>query len=192
MLPENFVYLSLLLNLVAGVSYFLSTWRGETQPNRVTWFFWALAPLIAGSAQLSEGVGLSTLAVFAISIPPLMILFASFANKKAYWKLGTFDYACGAAALIGLVLWWITSEAQYAIVFAILSDLFAAVPTLRKSFTDPQSEYGPAFILGAIAPLIGVLVVQQQTFAGYAFLMYSVFINALIFALIHRQKFWRF
>lgn len=192
MLPENFVYLSLLLNLLAGFSYFLSTWRGETQPNRVTWFFWALAPLIAGSAQLSKGVGLSTLAVFAISIPPSMILLASFANDRAYWKLDTVDYACGVSALIGLFLWWSTSHAEYAIIFAIASDFFAAIPTLRKAYSHSESEYAPAFILGTLAPLVGILTVQQQSFAGYAFLTYSVFINALIYILIRRQKIWGF
>ena len=188
MLPENFVYVSLLLNLIAGVSYFLSTWRGDTQPNRVTWFFWALAPLIAGAGQLSEGVGLATLAVFSISIPPILILLASFWNEKAYWKLGPFDYACGAAALFGLLLWAITNDALYAILFAIASDLFAAIPTLLKSYTDPQSEDGRAFVLGTIAPLIGLLVVQESVFAGYAFLTYSVLINGAIVALIYRKR----
>jgi hypothetical protein len=61
-----------------------------------------------------------------------LIFLASFVNKKAYWKLEKFDYICGISSALALLLWWLTKEPAIAIVFAIISDAFAAIPTLIK------------------------------------------------------------
>ena len=39
------------INFVACLSYIRAILKGEATPNRVTWFLWALVPLIAGAAQ---------------------------------------------------------------------------------------------------------------------------------------------
>jgi len=84
----------------------------------------------------------------------------SFVNKKAYWKTSVTDYACGAAALIGLVLWYITSDGTLAIAFSIIADFFAAIPTFKKSYTHPESEdfraYGELFRLFEVTRLVAM------------------------------------
>ena len=188
MLPAYFVYVSVVLNVYAGASYFFSTLRGQTQPNRVTWFFWALAPLIAGTAQLSEGVGISSLAVYSIALPPVLILFASFWNKKAYWKISPFDYSCGAMELMALLLWYLTTDATIAIIFSILVGLCASTPTVLKAYKYPETEDGLAFILGTISMLVGFLAVQQYSFDSAAFLGMATLVNAVITFGIYRRK----
>ena len=66
MLNQNFVILAAALNLYGSASYVIETLKGKTKPNRVTWFIWALAPLIAFAAMASEGVGLSALMTFMV------------------------------------------------------------------------------------------------------------------------------
>lgn len=86
MLDERFVILGALLNLAGSAAYIISTIKGETRPNRMSWFLWALAPLIAFGAQLGEGVGLQSLMTFMVGFGPALVLIASFINKKSYWK----------------------------------------------------------------------------------------------------------
>ena len=100
MIPEYYVFFAAIINFCATISYAVATLRGTTQPNRVTWFMWALAPLNAAAAQLAGGVGWSTLMVFMTGIGPCIIVVCSFVNKKAYWQTGVFDYLCGL--LIGV------------------------------------------------------------------------------------------
>ena len=47
MLDVHFVYLGAAIGAIGQVGYVVDTIRGRTQPNRVTWLLWALAPLLA-------------------------------------------------------------------------------------------------------------------------------------------------
>jgi hypothetical protein len=44
MLNENFVYIGAALSFLGALSYLIDTLKGKVQPNKVTWFVWALAP----------------------------------------------------------------------------------------------------------------------------------------------------
>jgi hypothetical protein len=140
MLNQNFVILAALLNVIGSASYVIETLRGKAKPNRVTWFLWALSPLIAFSAELSQGVGLSSLMTFMVGFGPLAVFIASFLNRKSYWKISWLDIVCGSLSLLALVLWGLTRSGNVAIVFSIASDALAATPTLIKAWHEPETE----------------------------------------------------
>lgn len=189
MLDPKFVILGALLNLVGSTTYVWETLKGRTKPNRVTWFLWALAPLIAFAAELGEGVGIQALMTFMVGFGPLLIFLASFVNRKSYWKITTFDVVCGCMSLIALGLWAITQSGNLAIVFSIFADGLAAVPTVIKSYRDPQTENSTVFLLGAISAVITLLTITSWTFAHYAFPLYILLICLLLFTLIKFPKF---
>src|SRR4051812_41209104 len=105
MINPNFVFIGVLLQFIGGYEYLIQTLKGTVKPNKVTWFLWALAPLIAFAAQLSKGVGVQSLMTFAAGFVPLLIFLASFVNKKSEWKITKFDWICGGASLLGIVFW---------------------------------------------------------------------------------------
>jgi TRAP-type C4-dicarboxylate transport system permease small subunit len=51
--PHSLVIISALLILWGGYAYFRDTLVGRTKPNRVSWFLWALAPLVSFGAAFS-------------------------------------------------------------------------------------------------------------------------------------------
>jgi hypothetical protein len=187
-LPEYFIYLAALINAVASIVYTYATLRGETQPNRVSWFMWAVAPLIATAAQMSAGVGLPSLIVFVAGFGPLIVFVASFINKKSYWRTTVFDYMCGILALCALLFWYLTKDPDVAIVFSILSDFFALIPTARKAYFHPESENGPTYILALLSVVIGVLSIQQYNFAAYAFTGYMTMMSVVLCSIIYRRR----
>lgn len=184
MINEKFVILGAVLNLVGTLGYVKDTLRGKTKPNRVSWLLWALAPLIAFAAMIDEGVGLQSLMTFMVGFGPLMVFVASFVNKKSVWQLSRLDYSCGALSLLGLVLWLLTKEANLAIIFAIMADGLAAVPTIVKSYKDPQTESSLVFGLGAISAAITLLTIDNWNFATYGFAAYILAITVLLYILI--------
>lgn len=188
MLPEQVIYLAALLHFGATLIYIVATLRGQTQPNRVTWFMWSLAPLIATAAQIASGVGLSTLIVFLSGFGPFLIFLCSFANKRAYWKTSKFDYLCGVLALIGLVIWYQTRDQDYAIIFSIISDFLAGIPTFCKAYSYPESENGPTYLVGGFAAFLGILCIQQPTFTAYGFMVYLFLMYVITILLIYRSK----
>jgi hypothetical protein len=163
-----------IINFAACLHYVRAIFKGEATPNRVTWSLWAIVPLIAGAAQLRAGVGFSTLVVLSVGAGPACVVLASFARGTGSWRLGPFDYLCGACALAALALWAITGDPVTAIVFSILGDFAAALPTLRKAWLAPATENRSAYLISLAGMITGILSVREATFAAYAFNAYLV------------------
>jgi uncharacterized membrane protein len=184
MLNENFVYIGAALSFLGALSYLIDTLKGKVQPNKVTWFVWALAPLVAFWATLQQGVGVQSLLTFMVGFNPLLIFLASFVNKKAYWKITKLDLTCGALAIVGLVLWKIMDIPDLAIFFGILADAIAAIPTAIKSFKEPETENPNLFLGSGIAALITLLTIKAWNFEQFAFPAYIFVGGAILFALV--------
>jgi len=184
MLDPKFVIVGALFNLAGSSGYVIDTLKGSTKPNRITWVLWALAPLIAFGAEIHEGVGLQSLMTFMVGFGPLLVVIASFINKKSVWKLTRFDFVCGALSLLGLLLWLLTRHGNIAIAFSIMADGLAAAPTVVKSWKEPETESYLVFLFAAISATITLLTIDTWNFAHVGFPIYILGICGLLFALI--------
>lgn len=182
------VFVGVVLQLIGVFSYAKDVVKGKAKPNRVSWLMWSIAPLIATAAGLFSGVGLAVIPVFMSGFGPLIIFILSFTNKEAYWKLEKFDYLCGFFSLLALVLWGITKQPVIAIIFAIVSDFIAAIPTLIKSWKYPETENVNPFVTGLINSLTSFGAVKMWGFAELAFPIYLFFIDSLLIFAIIRKK----
>ncbi len=187
MISENFIYLAVALILIGDITYLLDTIKGRVKPNKVSWFLWGLNPLIAFVAQLSQGVGLFSIITLAFGGLPVLIFLASFLNKKAFWKITTFDLICGVLALAGLVLWGVTKVGNWAILFAVLSDLLASLPTIVKSYKFPETESYQVYLFNGVGALITLFAIQTWSFVYYIFPVYIFSVASILFLLIKFQ-----
>lgn len=192
MISDKFVIIGVLLNLWGCTIYARNTIKGKTKPNRITWSLWSLAPLIAFAAEINKGVGLISLMTLSIGLGPLIVLFASFASKKAYWRLHQTDYLCGLLSILGLALWIIYRDANIAIVFSIAADIFAAAPTLIKSYRHPETESVEAYWPTILNAGITLLAINSWTVANYGFPIYTFIINIIFVAFIQFKLGLRF
>lgn len=184
MISENFIYLAIVISVIGGLTYFIDTLKGKTKPNRVTWFIWALAPMLAFFASISQGVGLQTATTFLAGFMPLLVFIASFINKNSYWDITKFDIVCGVFALLGIALWLITDEPNLAILMSIFADGMAGLPTIVKSYKEPATESYKVFLGGIIANTITLLTITIWEFQYYAFPLYLLSICSVLFVLI--------
>ena len=81
--------------------------------------------------------------------------------------------------MTGFLLWIILQEGNIAIVFAILADGLAFLPTLVKAFRFPESENPYPFIGGMIAALIALAIVTTYDFKHLAFPLYILIVDVL-------------
>lgn len=184
MIDEKFIFLAVILNLIGGLSYLIDTIKGKAKPNKVSWFLWGLAPMIAFVAQVKQGVGLSSLMTFTVGFSPIIIFFVSFLNKKAAWKITKFDLICGALSLFGLILWAYTRVGNVAILFSLLADFLAGIPTLIKAYKAPETENYQAYLFAGIAAVITLLTLKNWDFAHSGFAFAILTFNVIAFPLI--------
>ncbi|HBQ50824.1 TPA: hypothetical protein DD690_02485 [Candidatus Daviesbacteria bacterium] len=184
MLNENFVIVGAILNLIGSLNYLVATIKGGVKPDRVTWLLWSVIPFIAFTAQIKQGVGLQSLMTFMTGFTPLMIFLASFANKKSFWRLGRLDIICGTLSIAGILLWYITKTGNTAIIFSIIADCLAAIPTIIKSYHAPETEDYKIYLLGSLAAAITLLTIKTWSFAYFGWPVYILIVTLLLTVLI--------
>jgi len=185
---QYLVFLAAGAFLVGAFVYVKSMLNGRVKPNRVSWLLWAIAPMIAFAAAVSNGAGLAAIPVLMAGLTPLLIFVASFTVKGAHWKLAKLDYACGLLSILAIVLWAVTSDPNIAIVFAISSDALASVPTLKKGWQYPETESAWPYLLGVFGGYTSFLAITAWTFSQYAYPAYLVVISILLFFSIYYKR----
>jgi len=185
MIDERFVLLGGVVQIAGALRYVVDVLHGRTVPHRLTWLLWGVAPLVAFSAELSEGVGLHSLMTLLVGVSPLMILGASLVTRyPGTWRMTRFDAMCGALSVIGLILWQVTSEGNVAIGLSLAADALAAVPTVRKAFRAPETESYAAYLGAAISAAITLLTIRHWNFATVAWPVYIFCGSTFLFVLV--------
>lgn len=167
---------------IIGITFYIKDIiKSKIQPNRVSWLLWSAAPIIGSIAAFVAGAGWAALPIFAAGFGPLLVFLITFFNKKSYWKLGKFDYVCGALSILALILWAITKNPAVAIFFSILSDLFAAIPTLTKGWYMPETESAGPYLTGAFNAATSFFAIKIWNFSSFGYPLYLLIINGLLY-----------
>lgn len=188
MLPENIIYFAVLLNLVGHFLYIISIIKGHAKPNLVSWFFWSLAPFIGVFFQLKAGAGLSVLPIFIAGFGSLIIMIAAILTKNGFWKITTFDIYCGLFSALALIFYIFTHNLGISILFAILSDALASIPTIIKSWNFPETENWAPYLLPIFSNIAGLLIIKDWSFSIYSFGVYFLILDATIVFCIYHKK----
>jgi len=69
-----------------------------------------------------------------------------------------------------------------------MSDGLAAVPTLVKAWTHPETETGIPYSTGLFNALTGFAAIPVWVFSQFAFPVYLVGINSLLLISVYRKK----
>jgi len=184
MLHSNFVIIGAFISITGNVAYIVETLKGNIKPNKVTFLLWSIVPFIAFFAQIKQGVGIQALFTFVSGFMPLLLFLASFVNKNAEWRITRFDLTYGFLALVGIVLWIITKVGNLAILFSILADALAVVPTVVKAYKFPNTELAWPWLTSGTGAVLTLLTIERWTFANSSFALYIVFICILMFVLV--------
>jgi hypothetical protein len=150
---------------------------------------WALAPLVGTAAAIgAHADGWTTVRIFLAGFLPLIVLIASFINKQSYWKLTPFDFMCGFLSFIALIVWAVADSPRIAILLAAVGDGFAAIPTIRKAWKNPETETGLTFIASLVAVILVIPSIPKWNIENSAFQVYLLAANTVILFSIYRKR----
>lgn len=185
---QNLIFLGAAAQLFGIILYIRDIIKGTTKPNLVTWSLWFIAPMIAVSAAMSEGVGWSVLPMFMAGLCPFLVLIFSLISRRSYWGLTKFDFVCGLLSVLALILWWLTKNPTVAIIFAIASDGLAGLPTIIKSWKYPETETPVTYLFGVFSAAVSFFAIKKWIFASYSLPIYLILINLFIFLAGYHKK----
>ena len=168
--PHSLVIISALLLLWGGYAYFRDTLAGRTKPNRVSWFLWALAPLVSLGAAFSADADIwASVRVLVGGVVPAVIFLGSFVNRKSYWQLTRFDWFCGGLSLTALLFWQFANSPLIAVLLATAANTFASIPTFIKAWNFPETETRLIFINSFLSAVLIIPAIPVWNIANSAF-----------------------
>ncbi len=191
MIPEKIIYIAVLLNFIGHVLYARSIVKQHAKPNLVSWFIWMVAPFLGVYFEIKAGAGLSVLPIFVAGLGSLLILAVATFTKNGFWKVSALDIYCGLFSLLALVFYVLTHNLGVSILFAILSDGLAAVPTITKSWKFPETEMWAPYLLPIFSNIVGLMIIKDWSFSIYAFGVYFIILDLTIVFCIYRKKIFR-
>lgn len=175
---QLFGYTSAVLSIVMIIPYVRDILRLETKPERGSWFIWMVLGFIAFFSQLAKGATDSLWLTAGQTLAVLIIFVLSL--KFGYGGLGKRDVQGLVGAAFGLMLWYLTREASYALIFVILVDSIGSFLTIIKSYKDPASETLITWLMSGTSAIFGMLAVGSLNLILLAYPLYLVVANYVI------------
>jgi hypothetical protein len=177
---------AVLLALVSGVVYYVSILKGKTRPHLYTRLVWATVESIIFFGQYTTGGGAGSwvTAVGALLTFGIVILCIKYGTTD----VTTSDRISFAAALLCIVPWVITKDPLWSVIFAILIDIWAIIPTLRKTWNSPSSESFFAWSISEVKIIFAFFALSTYSFTTWAYPVEAFIMNAiLIFIIVYRR-----
>ncbi len=187
--PHSLVIISTLLMLWGGYAYFRDTLAGRTKPNRVSWFLWALAPLVSLGAAFSADADIwASVRVLVGGVVPGVIFLGSFFNRKSYWQLTRFDWICGGLSLTALLFWQLASSPLIAVLLAAAANTFALIPTFIKAWNFPETETRLIYINSFLSAVLIIPAIPVWNIANSAFQISLMLGTGVMLVAVYRKS----
>jgi hypothetical protein len=175
-----------LLCFFYSVPYIITILQGKTRPNRASWWIWVTIGVIICSSYYSTGGGNTIWALVCAVLAQLIIALLSLKYGEGGWN--RFDKMCLFAAGISLLLWWWFNSPFIAILFNIAIDFMAALPTLKKSYYEPETENILSWTLYAAGSFLNLFTLEHWSITLSALPVYIFCVNTAIVIILLRPK----
>ncbi len=175
------------IGLVSVIPYIVDILKKKSRPQRASWFIWSTLGGIAFFSQLAKGAT-DSLWMTAGQTTAVVVIFL-LSLKYGEGGLGSSDKKALVVALVGCVMWAITKDAVFALMFVIMADCAGAVLTIAKAYKDPSGETMLTWFLGGLSGLIGTIAVGFWNPVLQIYPIYICLINwAVVMAMFTSNK----
>lgn len=175
-----------ILALSGYIPYIYSIIAGKTRPNRATWFIWTIIGGLLAFSYLAEGDQNSIWLPIGYFLGPLIVAILSLRYGYAEWT--RLDTICIVAAAISIVPWVLSDNAIMTLVINVLIDTTGAIPTLVKTYREPETEDLTAWAIFFAANTIQLFAISMWNLAAL-YPIYLFFLAGTMVLFIIKGKF---
>ena len=172
--------------VVAYIPYIAAIIKGETKPHPFSWLLWGIIGLINLFFYLKVGAHETLPLAYATSIFPFIVFFLSI----KYWKGGfsALDYIVLFLSVASIILYIMFHSATISLAIGILADMFAFMPTIRKTYIDPSSESLSGWGIFLLSYILSVVAISTWTYGVAIYPCYLSTFAVIMCILILRGK----
>lgn len=170
---------SAVLSTLAFAPYVRDTLRGDTTPQRASWLIWSVLSAIAFASQVFEGATTSLLYAGA-QVTGTLVIFCLALGRGQGALLSRPDERVLWIAALGLVVWYFTETAVYALALTITISLLGGTLTIRKAYLNPNSETLSCWAISFVAACCAIGSVGAWDPVLLAYPLYLFVLNGLI------------
>ena len=147
-LIQFLLFLAIVTNIAAYLIYLYGMFKGSVKPHALTFLSWSIITSINFFVQYYSQVGESS---FLLGVNALFcfIIFV-YCLIKGEAKYDTIDWVCLLLAIVTIVLYVISKTPLYSVLLSCLIDIFAFVPSFRKSFKKPNEDSALTFFVSGL------------------------------------------
>lgn len=175
-----------IISLAAFVPYIIAILRGQTKPNRATWWIWTVVGFMLGASYYSSGANHTIWAPVSYTIGPLVTAILSLKYGEGGWT--RFDRCCLLGAGTSMALWWMFSSPLIALILNLFIDFLGALPTYRKAYHEPEGEDRAAWALFFAGSIANLFAVETWAFAIAVYPIYMFLGNGVIATFVFLRR----
>lgn len=163
--------LALILNLIGYFPYIREILKNVVKPQRTTWGIWTILTTVAAVNQVQNGGGFSSL--FFISTALLVATTFLLSLKYGQGGASRVDIVCLFLAICLFAYWAIVQDTRISTLVAVGIDTIALVPTLIKTYRQPETEIYAQWVLAGLGGLLAMLASPS---ADWVLIIYPAYI----------------
>ncbi|MFA5188375.1 MAG: hypothetical protein WC460_03365 [Patescibacteria group bacterium] len=152
-----------IISLCAFLPYIIAILRKQTKPNRASWWIWSAVGLMLGASYFSSGARNTIWVPVSYIIGPLTIAFLSIPYGEGGWN--RFDRYCLIISALSIVLWISFKNPLIALLINLSMDTLGGLPTMRKSYKNPEGEDKLAWTLFSTGNLVNIFAIETIKFS---------------------------
>ncbi len=171
-----------IVTAVAFVPYMISTLKGKTKPQRATFAIWAAVGIVSLASYIASGATDTIWVVWAYAILGIVVFILSL--KYGVGGFEKLDVICLSGAAIGIILWITTSDPHYALYLSVLCELLGYIPTIKKTYYQPETEDKLAWIIAWFGGFLNLFAINALAFDIIIYPAYVILIDTVVVLLI--------
>jgi hypothetical protein len=185
-MKTSIAIIAALFAIAGNVPYLRDIITKKVQPHPYTWLVWTIVSCIVFFGQIARGAGIGALSTAASEIFTIVIFFLSL--KYGFKNKRRIDTYCLIIALVGIIPWLWTKNPTVSVVIAVSIDLFAFVPTIRKTRKQPKTETPMLYGMNVLRHILTLFSLEAYNVATTLHSIMMTITNSLVTGLILRKK----
>lgn len=180
--------IAVVLTFLAYIPYYRDILKGKTHPHVYSWSLWGLLTVLIVALQIKGGAGLATWVTAAAGLLCLGVVALSL--KRGKRDITTSDTITAILSLAAIAFWLIARQPVVSIILAVVADVLAFFPTVRKSWNKPHTETLSLYITNTLRFTLALLAIENYTILSSLWIVAWVVMNGLfsVMLIIRRRQ----